>query len=268
MLGLAVFTSGSVEKSILYDRFKFLYIPAEIDPLEDFSYAHTPANDHVSVSRWIMNCMSIKEIPEIPGNMIQDFLLPGNHSEGDKTKSLNLLGSYLGLIRLSKYISSERLQLRYNVNNSSRFYQISTIITISLGLITTVLVSLSSTEFGRGQTKAAKSIRVLAIVFPALGTASAAIIAFYNPQAEMNNASHTSANLAQLHNQITLGIAGAKCPKKQDDDGDKALHEKVLQWEKRYEDIETAAETSPSSTAEVGAKMDATAPDGEKGTKR
>jgi hypothetical protein len=126
--------------------------------------------------------MSIKEIPEIPGNMIQDFLPPGNHSEGDKTKSLNLLGSYLGLIRLSKYISSERSQLRYNVNNSSRFYQISTIITISLGLITTVLVSLSSTEFGRGQTKAAKSIRVLAIVFPALGTASAAIIAFYNPQ--------------------------------------------------------------------------------------
>jgi hypothetical protein len=57
-------------------------------------------------------------------------------------------------------------------------------------------------------------------------------------------------------------------PKKQDDDGDKALHEKVLQWEKRYEDIETAAETSPSRTAEVGAKMDATAPDGEKGTKR
>jgi hypothetical protein len=197
----------------------------------------------------------------------QDFIPPGNRGHGDLNKSVDLLGSYRDLIRLSKYLSSERLQLRLNVDYSYHFYQMATIITILFGLIATVLVSLSSTEFGRGETKPARLIRVLAIVFPALGTASAAIIAFYNPQAVMNNASHEFANLKKLHSQITLGIADLKCPHKQDDDGDKTLHEMVLGWARRYQDIQTAAETSASTTAEVGPKTDGVAPDGKKAPK-
>jgi hypothetical protein len=264
---LCVFVIGWIALFVLPQQLKedmisslgFTHYGEKIDESEDLSYANTPANDHVYVGQWIMNCLKIHSVRDIPANIYSDFAPPGNLGEGNRgAEPITLLVSYKNLIRLSKYVSSARLSLNNNVKKLYSFYQISTIITIALGFITTVLVSLRSTEFGQGDTRIAKSIRVLAIVFPALGTASAAIIAFYSPQAKMNSASHTSANLAQLDSQITLGIAELGCASGQDDDNDKALGEKVLQWTKRYQDIQTVAETTPSG----GTKTDETgAPD-------
>ncbi|MFM0166870.1 hypothetical protein PQR39_41410 [Paraburkholderia sediminicola] len=89
---------------------------------------------------------------------------------------------------------------------AQRYYlaeQLATFLTIGLGLVTTVLVALSSTDFIKRETTWGASIRIGAIAFPAIGTAAAAVIAFYNPSANFSRASHSLLGLKQLHEQIT-----------------------------------------------------------------
>jgi hypothetical protein len=111
-------------------------------------------------------------------------------------------------------------------------------------MITTILVSLSSTEFGRGDGQPQRVVRVLAIFFPVLGTATAAIINFYSPQAEWGQASRTLASLTQLQGQ--MGLALWKLPPCSPTGiGDKTtLRSDLEDWSKRYVDIQTIASAS------------------------
>src|SRR5262249_10572995 len=117
------------------------------------------------------------------------------------------------IVELSKLLGTQRIDLTTTAKSAYSFLQFTTIFTILVGLITTILVSLSSTDFGKGDSRAAKTLRVLAIVFPAIGTASAAVIAFYGPQAEVSRATHVLASVRQLHDQMALGVWNLKCVK-------------------------------------------------------
>ena len=107
-------------------------------------------------------------------------------------------------------------------------------------MITTILVSVSSTEFGRGDGPRQRLIRVLAIIFPALGTATAAVISFYSPQAEWAQASRTLASEAQLHAEIALTVWKLTCLTTDTDDSTaKPLTDNLEHWSKRYMEIQT-----------------------------
>jgi hypothetical protein len=85
-------------------------------------------------------------------------------------------------------------------------------------------------------------IRILAIIFPALGTASAAVFAFYGPQAEWSQASRTLANVTQLHGQMALGVWKLKCIEAGHEDNDVKLVIAALEeWSKRYLGIQTVS---------------------------
>jgi hypothetical protein len=77
---------------------------------------------------------------------------------------------------LSETIARQRLALHTKSDDAYRFWQITSIISIVLGMLTTIIVSLSTTVFGRAEGTLSLILRVLAIVFPALGTAVAALI--------------------------------------------------------------------------------------------
>ena len=94
----------------------------------------------------------------------------------------NVLPAASDVFLLSESIGRARIENAKNAADAYILLQISTWSAILLGLATTVLVSLSSTEFGRGDSTPSRVIRVLAIVLPALGTAAAAITAFYAPR--------------------------------------------------------------------------------------
>jgi hypothetical protein len=119
-------------------------------------------------------------------------------------------------------------------------------------MITTILVSMSSTEFGRGDGRNQRLIRILAIVFPALGTAAAAVIAFYSPQAEWSQASRTLTSMTQLHGQIALGVWKLTCHQANNNDDAKQFTNALDDWSKRYHDIQTISNAISGATGSAG----------------
>jgi hypothetical protein len=154
------------------------------------------------------------------------------------------------LFGLSASLAKQRIFLRSKAQSAYLFWQISTLVTIALGMITTILVSLSSTEFGRDDGSVQRVIRFLAIVFPALGTAAAAAVAFYGPQAEWSQSSRTLASLGQLHGQMGLAVWKLECqqaPTQLD-----LISVALDDWSKRYSDIQTLASAAGQSNGTGG----------------
>ena len=120
-------------------------------------------------------------------------------------------------------------------------------------------MSISATEFGRGPTRTARFIRVLAIVFPALSTAVAGAVAFYLPRDRVSRSSAALAGFSELHREIGLSIwqfpcsqaAGAPAITQAKDwaplDADSP--QELKDWVKRYQQIEQAAGASDSETS-------------------
>lgn len=163
------------------------------------------------------------------------------------------------VLELSRNIFNQRVRLREKVEASYRLWQWTVWITIGLGLATTVLVSLSTSEFGKGDNPRHAAIRILAIVFPALGTAAAAIVAFYAPQAEWAQSSRSQAALSLLHNQIAFELWKHPCPDDLDGDDKRAaatqkLKDQIQIWSTRYTDLQAIG--TPGSQANSGSQAD------------
>jgi len=200
--------------------------------------------EHAAISDWVKYCIGIG-----PGeSAVQHaFLTPSQklltHPYAAEPKwpdGIHQLNrSEHNLIQLSNELSEQRVGLIPKVRSAYFFWQLATLISIAIGMITTILVSVSSTEFGRGDGPHQRLIRVLAIIFPALGTATAAVISFYSPQAEWGQASRTLASETQLHDEIALTVWKLTCPTTDADDSVKPLTDRLENWSKRYIEIQT-----------------------------
>jgi hypothetical protein len=153
----------------------------------------------------------------------------------------------LALAQLSYAIAKHRVEARTKTQAAYALWQFSTLTTIVIGLVTTIVVSLSATEFVKNG-RIALAVKVLAIVFPVIGTAFAAIIAFYGPQAEWSQSSRTFAALSQLHGQIALDIFKIEdCPPVPLKESE--LAKQLETWGKNYKDIETLANAAATGSA-------------------
>jgi len=153
----------------------------------------------------------------------------------------------LALAQLSYAIAKHRVEARTKTQAAYALWQFSTLTTIVIGLVTTIVVSLSATEFVKNG-RIALTVKVLAIVFPVIGTAFAAIIAFYGPQAEWSQSSRTFAGLSQLHGQIALDIFKIEdCPPLPTKESE--LAKQLETWGKNYKDIETLANAAATGSA-------------------
>jgi hypothetical protein len=235
--------------------------PARFSDKEDYDLENvqTVIPDYNAVKHWVLNCLGAD--PERPASAIRFALVPDRvkrdyFDPGEWPKDIRHFDADEKLIiQLNKRLTDQRLNLMGKVRSSYFFWEIATLASIIIGMVTTILVSLSSTEFGRGDGQRQRIIRVLAIIFPVLGTATAAIINFYSPQAEWGQASRTLASLTQLHGQ--MGLALWKLPPcSQTGVGDKTALRSILDdWSKRYVDIQTIASASgatPSGGGEPG----------------
>ena len=130
------------------------------------------------------------------------------------------------------------------------FYEILQLSLIFVGMLTTITVSISSSEFGRGEGLRPRLFRFSAIILPILGTALAGVVAFYSLQARWNQAGTTLASLAQLQSQMAIDVWKLRCtdddPK--DNDGDRKL---ISEWSRRYAEIlsVSAAAGAPPKSA-------------------
>lgn len=213
-------------------------------------------NNHNTIINWVLDCTGAKEPDVFAAPIRNDFVLGyffNYESSNDVNKLLPQevrIPSHIerAVLTLSKEIASQRQDAAQRADSAYSLWQLTSIITIVLGLFTTILVSLSSTEFGRGDSTIPRAIRILAIVFPALGTASAAVVAFYGPQADWAQASRTLTSLTQLHDQIATGVWNLKCMRVEGDDDEKKIKTQLDEWSRRYIDIQTVSNATGGSS--------------------
>ena len=212
--------------------------------------------DHNSISGWVFDCVGAKGIRDFTQEIQREFAFPSTmgyeyYPGVDKLPSNVRVPCHpeRAILTLSQALSAQRITLRSAADSAYRFWEVTSVLTITLGMFTTILVSLSSTEFGRGDGPTQKLIRVLAIVFPALGTAAAAVIAFYGPQAEWGQASRTLASLTQLHGQMAIGVWELHCIKDEGDAYVAKVTDALKDWSKRFVDIQTVSTATGGSSA-------------------
>jgi hypothetical protein len=185
--------------------------------------------DHYAIVNRILDCDRLSWTDAIGYSTRSNFILPTESDIRNVYKLEFINDSAMpgavhldridkALIELSKILAEQRLELSRKVRSWHAFWEFGTIVSILIGMITTILVSLSATEIGRGDGPRQHTVRVLAIVFPALGTATAAIIGFYSPQAEWTQASRTLASETQLHGQMAISAWALDCPGENADD--------------------------------------------------
>lgn len=223
--------------------------------------------DNNSIIAWVRYCVTENGKTVLSrdqeGTLYSNVFRVGYFGDGQNDTSSNargFFGNEIALVNLSNSVLSDRLNWQSQSDDAYFSWSIGTWLTISIGMLTTIFVSLSSTEFGRGDGRTQRVIRTLAIVLPALGTAVAAMIGFYGPQAQWSLASRASASLAQLQDQIAIDIWKKHCIGAQGDQNDQALATSFESWAKRYVDIETISLAGSASAAQSGGE----APNAEK----
>jgi hypothetical protein len=228
--------------------------------------------DHQSVFEWVAKCAGRPSVEQLPEPIREEYELPFGETSFSvgpvsEDQQVDVTDTERALLQLSRNIGFERVLLRKKISDSYFFLQIAILLTIGIGMITTILVSLSSTEFGRGDGTVQRVVRVLAIVFPALGTATAAVIAFYSPQSTLSQSSRTLASLTQIQQQMAIEVWNLKgCNPKNPTDADNALQKPLKDWESRYEDVETVAQAS--AFADVGGNSGGGAGPGNSGSQK
>jgi hypothetical protein len=209
--------------------------------------------DHAAISDWVEYCIGVRPGDSAFQATHYSFLTPSQklltHPFAEEPKwpdGIHRINrSEHTLVQLSTQLSEQRLALIPKARSAYFFWQLATLISIAIGMVTTILVSVSSTEFGRGDGTYQRLIRVLAIIFPALGTATAAVISFYSPQAEWGQASRTLNSETQLHDEIALTVWKLTCPTSDADDSSaKPLTDNLENWSRRYIQIQNIPNAS------------------------
>jgi hypothetical protein len=207
------------------------------------------STDSEMIRKWVSRCTLLAlSNPRVFDRVKAAFGVNGQYYATDPSNSLtqeNVLPMASDVSFLSNSIARARIENAQNSGNAYRDLQISTWSAVFLGLATTVLVSLSSTEFGKGDSGVARSIRVLAILFPALGTAVAAIAAFYAPREDLARSSQALVSLRQIHDQIAADISQVPCPTEEEAaHGGGEITRKLVEWKKIIRDARALADAA------------------------
>jgi hypothetical protein len=133
----------------------------------------------------------------------------------------------------------ERLTAAGRIEDSSARLRLLTWAGILIGLITTVLVGLRASTLADGKGFWPSTITVLAIAFPAIGTAVAAMLAFESPREEIARSAQQLASLRRVHTQIATEVRALPCQNAEQ--VVKAVTTAYPQWVRLYQEAQAAA---------------------------
>ena len=212
------------------------------------------SSDHWTIAIWFASCQGAATPYDLP-NVIAAQLTPFGQDDWsgseDQVKALPT-PQQRQVAQLSLNLYRERIAGAGSVASSETHAAIMQWVIILLGLLTTIVVSLSSTEYGKGEERVAKNLRLTAIMLPAIGTAVAAVNAFYSPSQKAVQAERTLSSLGQLHNQIASESWGIACIADPKDPAWLQNDNKIALWIKRYQEIRTAAGTAADTSGSSG----------------
>jgi hypothetical protein len=208
-----------------------VFLPEQLESSQDMS----------AVKDWVMECSNVVTLDVLPAG-IQKVLSTDprtvNWTDGPTVKIINR--SATRLARLADKINRSR----YAEAEWSRIYfigeSLATVLTIGLGLITTIFVALSTSDLVGRQSRLGVSIRIGALLFPAFGTAAAAVISFYNPFANFSRSSQSLLALRQLQNQVATtlwSMPSLDCTAPDNTEQWGSLIKSIAAWEQRYNEI-------------------------------
>ncbi|WP_238311389.1 hypothetical protein [Methylobacterium organophilum] len=155
-------------------------------------------------------------------------------------------------LELSASIDIARSKSRIERSDARKNLTLATMISIMLGLISTVLIGISTADIFQGS-KSKNTLKVLAILAPAVGTATAAGIAYFKPQDVWSQANFTLIALDGLYRDMSIAIIRMPCVTVKDDQPSSAeidLAQKVEIWIRNYN---AAYTNSSNSSAQPGA---------------
>lgn len=205
--------------------------------------------DAEAIERWIKYCASTllqKEdnkrrvenaLPEIvkgetryPANaQIQEYILPNSPE----------------VRALSFQMVRERADNASIVSREYARLQFATWSSIVIGFLITVIVSLSSLYFTKGEDRWCRYFRIAAIIAPAVGTAVAAVTAFYSPRDALIRASQTLVGIRQVHYKMVSEIGAVACPTSAFNyDQQIEITAKLALWAKNLQDAHSIAEAA------------------------
>lgn len=239
------------------------YIQSLKTPTADLSVASSAQSAHRSVVAWGLQCVDANSSDDLPTNVraayydtghsffpVLSFNRPANAQAKPLKRPPHL--NEINAVQLSNMILIQRTDLSRKANEAYSYLQYLQWLAIILGLVTTVVVSISTTELlGKSDSPLGVKLRFFAIFLPALGTAVAAINAFYNPRDEWTRTASTLANIGQLHGQIAIGVWSIECA--DDATKQKRLSDKLEEWTKRYADVIAIADAGAGPNKQDGA---------------
>jgi hypothetical protein len=174
-------------------------------------------HDHRAVANWVAFCLNVHSPENLPEAIRWSLEPPGRvfanwteeKPEGEITTQHRTVIGLSNALFMERIDSVERLG---GVSQSLEKFQVSAII---IGLLTTVFISLSSTDIIKDTNATLKtikiSVKIFAIVLPAIGTAVAALNTFYDPKSEQIRYGRISESAGLLHRAVALGVANLAC---------------------------------------------------------
>lgn len=215
---------------------------------DDDALWYSVGNESNPIVTWIQFCAGIEDAFSLPTQYQYLFVAqPRPRQDGKYGRVPHRVERSLLELNLTmnkaRYAAAKRAQAAFD------FWQAGSLIVIVLGAASTIMIGLSSTQFGRESGSTQQVMRTLAIIFPALSTAATAAIAFYGPQTEWAQSSSTAANLSQLHSQIAIGLQAMECGDEPVAGNSNAFSTKVGEWTQKYQEIVAATNATRQGAA-------------------
>ncbi|WP_321961591.1 hypothetical protein [Paraburkholderia sp. J7] len=221
------------------------------EPGDDDSYSANESNEQVSA--WITHCFP--QGVTIPRELSRQMVWIGQtFNATDWSDPVNDV--FYRVAALSQSITMKRAATASKVDTAYSTAQIGAFLTIGIGLLTTIFVSLSTMElFGDKDKQPGKSIRIAALILPAIGTATAALIAFYDPNGNLARQSQIATGLRQVHTQLVITLWKTKCPASGSDEIDKDTKTSLDAYEQKFQDLiaSTGDAKTPTGQSAQGA---------------
>ncbi len=207
--------------------------------------------DHTAVVDWVNVCLGNPDRANVPApvQMLMSGRLKGATGSGKEPVMITVPNFYVRILQLSHYILDERIDAEEELSHYYLIARMATFSAIFFSAATTLLVGLNATEMGKQQGRLGKAIRFLVLLSPVLGTAVAAIAAFYDPNGMLVRKNQTATALRQLHFQVSFGVPKMVCIK--NDQEPKEISAQLDAWIQRLQEL-TAA-TGDSRAINAGA---------------
>lgn len=198
--------------------------------------------DRMQVERWVVKCLNLSaaNLPPAGLNISEETLKP---DKAGKPMDVGLVHpGYFRVSALNNALAERRVA--FDVGWADAFFraELATWVTVLIGLLTTAMVALSTTSLVSKADNKGRWITLSALVLPAIGTAVAAIVAFYEPSAVLASRKAVAASAEQLHLHMTQNVWALKCFAKADDElgpEQKALFDS---WSQRFQDLVSRTE--------------------------